>query len=192
MNQTKDLSRLQQLSEKTGIEMIVINEAEKIVGAHAEHYKRHLIISHYSNDSIESTFYQSAPHVKTVELPGISFNVEGTKAEQLLAALNNKFFYRQCIAFISDRGSDGRNWITISIIWSPDKFNTLRFQQTSGGTYLDSTEIIIAGLQELDKQYFFNIIGAGSDWILLQLKEHPEVGKEIMKICESESMKVTL
>ena len=47
MNQPKDLGRLQELSEKTGIEMVVIDEAEKITGTQAEHFKRHLIGSSY-------------------------------------------------------------------------------------------------------------------------------------------------
>ena len=73
MNQSKDLNRLQELSEKTGIEMVVIDEAEKITGTKAEHFKRWLIGSSYASDSIQSSVRQEYPRTKTVLLPGVTF-----------------------------------------------------------------------------------------------------------------------
>ena len=191
MNQTRNLTELQELSEKTGIEMVVINEASKLVGSDADHYRRRLTISHYIDDPLQTSLGQKAPRTKTVELPGISFQVEEDRAEQLIHDLTSKFSYRQCLAFISDRTRDGNNNITISVICTSDKFDIFRLQQTTGGTYLDSTENIIAGLQALHKKYPFNIIGTDRGWCLLLIKEHPDswidLAKEVMKICPSES-----
>ena len=73
MDNSKNLARLKDLSEKTGIEMIVIDEAEKITKTAATRFVRSIMLSSYIDDPIQSTIRQETPKCKTVELPGISF-----------------------------------------------------------------------------------------------------------------------
>jgi hypothetical protein len=191
MNQPEQLNQLKELSEKTGIEMIVIEEAEKIANIKAGRFKRQFIGSIYVGDSIKSTISQEFPHAKTVELPGISLLVDADKAEDVVHKLNTRLAYRNCLSFISDDEYREDKKHTVSLICTSDKYNILRLQQVSGGGYIYSTENIIAGLQELEKRYPFEIIGTGADWCLLELKAQPQdwldLGRQVFKICPSES-----
>jgi hypothetical protein len=189
MNEPNDLDRLQQLSEKTGIEMVVIDEAEKIINAHADHLKRRLIRHVYAVDPIKSSIHQQSPKIKTVLLPGISFVVNNEGTEELLSTLNTKFAHRNCLAFISS-DSYSEETIVVSIICTADKYNILRFQQLSGGSYEFSTENIISNLQQFEKKYPFEIIGTALDWCLVKLKELPtdwiDLSREVLKVCPTE------
>jgi hypothetical protein len=189
MNQPKDLNRLQDLSEKTGIEMIVIDEAEKLTGTPAEHFKRWLILSSYISDPIQSTIEQQSPKTKTVLLPGVSFLVDRASAEQVIESLNQKFAYRSCVAFISDDRREDKMYV-ISLIQSFDKYNTLRLQETSGGSYHFSTDTLITKLKVFEQKYPFRFIGVGNDWLTIQTLNTPKDWKdfaaEVMKICPTE------
>jgi hypothetical protein len=192
MNQPKDLNRLQDLSEKTGIEMIVIDEAEKLTGTQAEHFKRWLIRSSYASDPIQSTIEQPAPKTKTVLLPGVSFLVDRASAERVVDNLNQKFAYRSCIAFISDDRRED-NMYVVSLIHSTDKYNTLRLQETSGGSYHFSTDTLIAKLKVFEQMYPFRFIGVGNDWLTIQTVETPKAWRdfanEVMKVCPTDEPK---
>jgi hypothetical protein len=189
MNQPKDLNRIQDLSEKTGIKMIVIDEAEKLTWTQAEHFKRWLIRSSYAGDPIHSSIQQPAPKTKTVLLPGISFPVDRTLAEQVVDSLNQKFAYRSCISFISDDRREDRKYV-VSLIHSFDKYNALRLQETSGGSYHFSTDTLITKLKAFEQKYPFSFIGVGNDWLTIQTINTPtdwrDFADEVMKVCPTE------
>ncbi len=195
MNQPKDVSRLQELSEKTGIEMIVIDEAEKITGTQAEHFKRWMIGSSYVGDPIQSTIHQQYPRKKTVLLPGISFPVDRTLAEQVVDNLNKKFAYRNCITFISDDRRDDKRFV-VTLIHSFDKYNSLRLQETSGGSYHFSTDAIITKLRAFEQKYPFHFVGVSNDWLTLKTLESPndwiDFTSEIIKVCPTEKGSVPM
>ena len=190
MDNSKNLVRLKDLSEKTGIEMIVIDEVEKITKSNAKRFVRNLMLSSYIDDPIQSTIRQESPKGKTVELPGISFLVEHNVIETIVDTLNKKFAYRQCLAFISNDNTRNDNKQTVSIIYSPDKYNTLRLQQTSGGSYLFSTDSLIEKLQTFEKKYPFHFIGVGDDWLLIKTNDTPkdwtDFAKEVLNVCPPE------
>lgn len=140
MEKPKNLDGTKNLSEKTGIEMIVIDEAEKITMTNATRFLRRFIGSSYIDDPIQSTIRQDFPRTKTVELPGISFLVDTNKIIELVETLNKKFAYRKCMTFISDDSFRDDKKQTISIINATDKFNALRLQETGGGSYIFSTD----------------------------------------------------
>lgn len=190
MDNSQNLTRLKELSEKTGIEMIVIDEAEKITKTEATRFLRSLMLSSYIDDPIQSAIRQESPKGKTVELPGISFLVEHDLIEKLVDTLNKKFSYRQYLAFISDDRTRDDKKQTVSIIYSPDKYNSLRLQQTSGGSYLFSTDSLVEKLQIFEKKYPFHFIGVGDDWLLIKTKDTPkdwiDFAKEVLKVCPPE------
>lgn len=190
MDNSKNLTALKDLSEKTGIEMIVIDEAEKITQTKATRFLRRLIGSSYIDDPIQSPIRQDFPRTKTVELPGISFLVDNSKIKLLVDILNKKFAYRKCIAFISDDDSRDDKKQTISIIHSADKYNTLRLQETSGGSYIFSTDSLITKLKRFEEKYPFDFVGAGDDWLLIKVKDKPtdwtDFAKEVLKVCPNE------
>lgn len=190
MDNSQKLTRLKELSEKTGIEMIVIDEAEKIIKTEATRFLRGLMLSSYIDDPIQSTIRQESPKGKTVELPGISFLVEHDLIEKLVDTLNKRFSYRQCLAFISDDRTRDDKKQTISIIHSADKYNTLRLQQTSGGSYLFSTDSLVEKLLTFEKKYPFHFIGVGDDWLLIKTNDAPkdwtDFAKEVLKVCPPE------
>jgi hypothetical protein len=190
MDNSQNLTRLKELSEKTGIEMIVIDEAEKITKTEATRFLRNLMLSSFIDDPIQSTIRQQSPKGKTVELPGISLLVEHDLIEKLVDILNKKFSYRQCLAFISDDRTRDDKKQTISIIHSADKYNTLRLQQTSGGSYLFSTDSLVEKLQTFEKKYPFHFIGVGDDWLVIKTNDTPEdwtdFAKEVLKVCPPE------
>jgi hypothetical protein len=187
MDNSKNLARLKDLSEKTGIEMIVIDEAEKITKTEATRFTRSLMLSSYAGDPIQSVIRQEAPKGKTVELPGISFLVEHDVIENLIDTLNKKFSYRQCLAFISDDNTRDDKKKSVSIIYSGDKYNTLRLQQTTGGSHHFSTDSLIGKLQAFEKKYPFQFIGVGDDWLLIKTNDTPkdwtDFAKEILRVC---------
>ncbi len=189
INQPNDENRLQDLSEKTGIEMVVIDEAEKITGTQAEHFRRLLIRSSYAGDPIQSNILQPAPKTKTVLLPGISFPVDPKLAEQVVDNLNRKFAYRSCISFISDDRREGQKYV-VSLIHSFDKYNALRLQETSGGSYHFSTDTLITKLKVFEQKYPFRFIGVGNDWLSIQTVDTPkdwrDFANEVMKVCPTE------
>ena len=190
MDNSQNMTRLKELSEKTGIEMIVIDEAEKITKTEAARFLRSLMLSSYIDDPIQTTIRQKLPKGKTVELQGISFLVEYNLIEKLVDTLNRKFLYRQCLAFISDNNPRDNKKQTISIIHSADKYNTLRLQQTSGGSYLFSTDSLVGKLQNFEKKYPFHFIGVGGDWLLIKTNDIPkdwtDFAKEVLKVCPLE------
>ena len=170
--------------------MIVIDEAEKITKTEATRFLRSLMLSSYIDDPIQSAIRQESPKGKTVELPGISFLVEHDLIEKLVDTLNKKFSYRQYLAFISDDRTRDDKKQTVSIIYSPDKYNSLRLQQTSGGSYLFSTDSLVEKLQIFEKKYPFHFIGVGDDWLLIKTKDTPkdriDFAKEVLKVCPPE------
>lgn len=193
MNQPKDVNRLQSLSENTGIEMVLIDEAEKITGSQAEHLKRRLNGSSYTADPIQSTIHQQYPRTKTVLLPGISFPVDRTIAEQVVDSLNKKFAYRSCIAFISDDEREDNRYV-VSLINSSDKYNTLRLQETTGGSYRFSTDTLITKLKAFEQKYPFRFVGVGNDWLTIKALGAPgdwrDFAVEVTKVCPSEDWRV--
>lgn len=190
MDKSQNLPRLKELSEKSGIEMIVIDEAEKITKTEATRFLRSLILSSYIDEPIQSTIRQQSPKGKTVELPGISFLVEHDLIEHLVDTLNKRFSYRQCLAFISDDRTRADKKQTISIIHTADKYNSIRLQQTSGGSYLFSTDSLIEKLQTFERKYPFHFIGVGADWLLIKTNDTPkdwtDFAKEVLKVCPTE------
>jgi len=190
MDNSQNLARLKELSEKTGIEMVVIDEAEKITKTAAIRFTRGFMLSGFIDDPIQSTIRQETPKGKTVELPGISFLVEHDVIEQLVDTLNKKFSYRQCLAFISDDRTRDDKKQTFSIIYSSDKYNTLRLQQTSGGSYHFFTDSLIEKLQAFEKKYPFHFIGVGDDWLLIKTNDIPkdwaDFSTEVLKVCPLE------
>jgi hypothetical protein len=190
MDNSQNIPRIKELSEKTGIEMIVIDEAEKITKTKATRFLRRLILSSYIDDPIQSTINQRSPKEKTVELPGISFLVEHDLIEKLVDALNERFAYRQYLAFISNDDTRNDSKQTLSIINTSDKYNTLRLQETSGGSNLFSTDSLIVKLQTFEKKYPFQFIGVGDDWLLIKTidipKDWTDFAQEVLKVCHPE------
>jgi len=186
----KHIDAIKNLSEKSGIEMVVIDETEKITKTDAARFARRLMLSSYINDPIQSIIRQETPKGKTVELPGISFLVDHHEIEKLVDILNKKFAYRNCIAFISDNSFRDDKKQTISIIHSTDKYNALRLQETSGGSYIFSTDSLITNLNNLEQKYPFDFTGVGSDWVAIKIKSTPvdweDLAKEILKVCPNE------
>ena len=167
--------------------MIVIDEAEKIIKTEATRLTRSLMLSIYADDPIKSVIRQETPKGKTVELPGVSFLVEHDVIENLVDTLNKRFSYRQCLAFISDDSSRDDKKQSVSIIYSGDKYNTVRLQQTTGGSHHYSTDILIGKLQAFEKKYPFQFIGVGDDWLLIKTNDTPkdwtDFAKEILTVC---------
>ena len=191
-DQQPKVDTMKDLSEKTGIEMIVIDEAQKIMKVSATRFLGQFMGSSFVDDPIHSSIRQEFPKTKTVELQGISFLAEHDKIIELVDTINRKFAYRNCISFISDDNSRDDNKQTLTIIHSSDKFDMLRLQRTSGGSNLFSTDSLVLKLQELDKKYPFDFLGVGTDWCLLRFKEAPkdymDFAKLVDKVCPLEDL----
>ncbi len=189
-NPQTHLERIKTLSEKSGIEMIVIDEAEKITKAEATRFTRGLMLSSYIDDPIKSSIRQETAKGRTVELPGISFLADNDIIEKLVDTLNRKFAYRQNLEFISNDETRNDKKQTISIIHSTDKFNVLRLQETRGGSYEFSTDSLISKLQTFENKYPFHFIGVGNDWLLIETDNAPtdwlDFATEILKVCPME------
>jgi hypothetical protein len=189
-----NITKLKDLSETTGIEMVVIDEAQKIARTEATHFKRWLRRSSYVGDPIESDIQQPHPGTKTVLLPGISFLIDYDLAEQVVNALNKRFAYRSCIAFISDDETRDDKKHTVSLIYATDKYNALRLQETSGGSYHFTTDSLIAKLQKFEKKYPFEFIAVGDEWLILKSLQQPrnwtDFAKEVVKVCPIEQTEI--
>lgn len=84
------LEWIKTLSEKTGIEMSVVDEAEKITKTVATGFTRKLMLSNYIDDPIQSSIRLETPKNRTVELPGISFLVDNDIIEKLVDTLKQE------------------------------------------------------------------------------------------------------
>ncbi len=170
--------------------MIVIDEAKKITKTEATRFTRRLMLSGYIDDPIQSNIRQETPKGRTVELPGISFLVQHNLIETIVDDLNKKFAYRQCLAFISNDETRNDKMQTVSLIHSTDKYNALRLQETSGGSYLFSTDSLIEKLKEFETRYPFHFIGVGDDWLLIKTNNTPtdwlDFAKEVLEVCPIE------
>ena len=190
MDKQQHLDIIKKLSEKSGIEMIVIDEAEKITTTSATRFVRRLMGSSFIDDPIQSDIKQDFPKQKTVELPGVSFLVDHDIIISTTTKLNKIFAYRNCIAFISDDSFREDKKQTVSIIHSADKYNILRLQETSGGSYIFSTDSLITKLTILEQKYPLDFIGVGTDWLLVKIKDNPkdweDFATEILKVCPNE------
>jgi Domain of unknown function (DUF4253) len=190
MDKQNNSDHAKTLSEKSGIEMIVIDEAEKITNTTATRFVKRLSGSSYIDDPIKSEIRQEFPKSKTVELPGISFLIDNKIIKEKLDTLNKKFAYRNYFAFISDDSYRDDKKQTISIIHSTDKYNALRLQETSGGSYIFSTDSLITKLNILEQKYPFEFIGVGDDWLVIKIKNKPtdweDAAREILKVCPND------
>lgn len=194
MDNSRNLEILKDLSEKTGIEMVVIDEAEKITKAEATRFVRGLLLSSYIDDPIQSTIRQESPKGRTVELPGVSFLVDCNVIEAIVDTLNKKFAYRHYMAFISNDDSRDDKKQSVSIIHSTDKYNALRLQETSGGNYLFSTDNLIEKLRAFEGKYPFHFIGVGDDWLLIKTNNTPtdwfDLAKEVLEVCPDDEIDI--
>ena len=145
------------LSEKTGIELLVILAAEDITKSSAQRLKTYLAGASFPGDSIN----QPQPKGKTVEIPGISFIVLADKKFDLIDLINKRISYRGYQAFVSDKSYDEKGHVTISVVKAENKYNVLRLQQTNGINYGISTDSLIAMLMSFDTKYPFEIVGGG-------------------------------
>jgi hypothetical protein len=176
------------LSEKTGIELLVIIAAEDITHSSAQRLKTYLAGASFPDDSIN----QPQPKGKTVEIPGISFIVPSEKKFDLIDLINKRISYRGYQAFVSDKSYNEKGHVTISVVKAENKYNALRLQQTNGINYGISTDSLITMLMAFDTKYPFEIVGADFDWCELRLKNDPgnwiDLAKEVLKICPTDEV----
>ena len=91
------------------------------------------------------------------------------------------------MAFISDDRTRDDKKQSVSIIHTRDKYNTLRLQETGGGSYNFSTDSLIEKLHAFEKKYPFHFIGVGDDWLLIKTngtpKDWTDFATEVLKVC---------
>lgn len=185
----KLLNKKQELSEKTGIELSVIHKAEQIAHADAGRFKRWYRSVRMAGDTVRGLL-QHQLKGKTVELPGISFLVNGDSSEELVDTLNRVLAYRECMAFISEDAYREDRKQVVSVIHATDKYDIIRMQETASGTSAIATDSLIARLRQLEQKYAFDLIAAGSDWVIVrprgEITNWQDYAMETLKICPSE------
>lgn len=187
--ENKLLNKKQELSEKTGIELAVIRKAEQLTHTNAMRFKRW-----YRNVCIAGDSVQQLPQHqvkgKTVELPGISFLVNGDSCERMVDSLNHILAPKECMAFISDDAYREDRKRVVSVIHATDKYDIIRMQETASGTSVIATDSLIARLRQLDQKYAFDLIAAGADWVIVrprvEIANWEDYALETLKICPLE------
>lgn len=183
------LDTKRELSEKTGIELMVIHKAEQITHTDATRFKRWFMGVAIAGDSAEGP-PQKRPRAKTVELPGISFLVNADSSVLLVDTLNSQLAYRDCVAFISDDTYREDKKQVVSIIHTTDKYDIVRMQETHGGADNFFTDSLIVRLKQLEQKYAFEFVAVGGDWMVLKPKgvisDWVGYASETLKVCPPE------
>lgn len=181
-----------ELSEKTGIELLVIVNAEQITQTKATRLKTWLSTNAFLDDVPKYKISQPNVKGKTVELPGVSFLIPKEERYKLVDSINQVFNYRGHYAFISDDEYREDKKITLSIVRGGSVYNVLSLQQTNGINFGISTDSLINALKAFSVNYPFTIIGADFDWCELRLEKQPadwlELSKEVLKLCPTDEV----
>ena len=99
---------------------------------------------------------------------GITFEVHGEKARQVIRDLRREFADSGYLIFLQE----------IHFGYQPDKYDILRVRRTNGINYDLTDEAVISKIREWDAQYELDFVGADFDWFEATRSEERRVGKE--------------
>lgn len=116
---------------------------------------------------------------------GVSFKAEPDEAEGLVFRFKDDLRKKGYLIFVSEAGFESPS--TVTIIKSNDQFDILKLQKTDGINFGIENKDVISKLEDWDKRYGIEIIGADYDWtevILKKLPDNvPEFSQEVYKFC---------
>ncbi|BAV05827.1 protein of unknown function [Filimonas lacunae] len=163
------------LAATTGIDVVVISEAEKITHATATllHTKKPLA----------DTIHHNAP----IYLPGISLLVDGEKSAELIDTLNSWLQQQHCMAFISEDHYRGDHKKKITIVRTADKYDIVRMQETCSEVDSCCTDSLIVRLKQLELKYTVDFIAVARDWMIVRphgnITDWHDYARETLKVC---------
>jgi hypothetical protein len=116
---------------------------------------------------------------------GISFKAAPDEAEHLVLKFKDDLREKGYLIFVSESGFESPS--TVTMIRSKDQFDILRFQKTDGINYGIENKDVISKLEDWNRKYGIEIIGADYDWTEFILKKLPdnvsEFSQEVYKFC---------
>lgn len=178
----------EKLSEKTGIEVSVIKDAETVTHVSATRFKRKEKTMVIDNPVQHISHGSTTPG--SIELPGVSFLVDGEHSFAIVDSLNHLLSDRACMAFISDDSYRSDKKQTVSVIHATDKYDIVRLQETSGGADSFYTDSLIDKLKLLERKYTFDFLAVGNDWMVLRpqrsIADWRDYANETLKVCPSD------
>jgi hypothetical protein len=104
---------------------------------------------------------------------GISVDVPEERTGQLMTKLRSRLKPLNYMVFIVAVNA-GLKQDTIGVIKGADQYDILRIMHTDGDEYDILNEDVVARLKEWEKNFSFDILGAGNDWVEIELKTLPK------------------
>lgn len=116
---------------------------------------------------------------------GISFQIPDDKSDEIILKYKDKLRQSGYLLFLSERGYESLS--TISVIKSTDQFDILRIQKTDGINYDIENADVIKKLDDWDRKYGIEILGADYDWVDFIVKRPVDdismFAKEVYEFC---------
>ena len=104
---------------------------------------------------------------------GIAASVPEDKTDHVLSRLRRQLAPMHYIPFVVEM-NEGIKTDKIGVIRETDQLEILRIMNTNGNDYDISNEDIIEQLQEWEKVFSFEIVGADNDWVEIEFKTLPK------------------
>jgi hypothetical protein len=178
-----------ELALRTNLEPFAIRQLEATCGRRARRLRTYFSTIQYAyepeSDGADVQLLSSLDGRRSVELPGVYApygrdRAEVAAVERLQA--DTLLRRKQYFAFLCDAEERGRRGIALIRAESP--YQALRLLQTNptGGT-----EPLISALQQLDRDYGLQVLGADINWCLVRLRRVPaqprQLAEQLQRIC---------
>jgi hypothetical protein len=116
---------------------------------------------------------------------GVTVAVPGSRASQAVRALQTTLGGAHVVFKSEQNFGDGPD--RVAVLRSSDRYDALRTMGTNGTNYDIDTDSIITRLREWDRRYGLTLVGAGDDWVELEVGRAPSdwlaLAHEIHELC---------
>ncbi len=104
---------------------------------------------------------------------GIAASIPEDKTDHVLSRLRRQLAPMHYIPFVVEM-NEGIKTDKIGVLKGTDQLEILRIMNTNGNDYDISNEDVIEQLQEWEKVFSFEIVGADNDWVEIEFKTLPK------------------
>jgi Domain of unknown function (DUF4253) len=126
--------------------------------------------------------------IDPISLNGLVLNEQNAKSYDLIFSLKDNFRKKGYTIFLLENNFDiDKKPDKIGILKTTDKYLVLKQIATNGINHDISNDSLITIIQQLDKKYSLELIGASGDWCEFIINHEPNdwngFAKEVYKIC---------
>jgi hypothetical protein len=141
-------------------------------------------------DSIVNVLFRHGSDLRRLQdvsgrpVAGVTVAVPDSRVKEAVRALQTALGGAH-VVFKSEQNF-GRGPDRVAVLRSSDRYNALRTMGTNGTNYDIHTDSIITRLRQWDRRYGLTLVGAGFDWVEVELRRPPDwmnLAREVFKFC---------